>query len=318
MGHGGGLFPREVRPRPPGERGGGGPGGQDKEMRARAPPSSDAFFEQLFSSAWVVNLTQPPPFSSSPPSPSPLCVPQGLPPPQLPRRGAPAALCRAADAPHGPNHPAQAQELQPGHLSDGAHRGRPWAGEVGERGKHGEAGRLWDGAGRACVLRLCIQRAPYSPSSLLLLVPHLCRATGQSTFSVQHPASLALDPAAAAGPSSDAGPPRKRPLHSDPAARRAAAAAAAAACRRAPSSSLLPLAVKTPASLASQLPRKPPPRDTASVYRGVAWSRPQEQWECTIDLDDAGLSRKVSLGFFEDEEEAARAYDRAFLLVRGR
>lgn len=52
--------------------------------------------------------------------------------------------------------------------------------------------------------------------------------------------------------------------------------------------------------------RKPPGK--SSRYRGVCWVKRDGKWSATISDGNAG---KASLGYFTDEVEAARAYDRA-------
>jgi hypothetical protein len=48
-------------------------------------------------------------------------------------------------------------------------------------------------------------------------------------------------------------------------------------------------------------------RETGSKYRGVYWQKSQNIWKANITFD----GKQHHLGCFEDEQEAARAYDRA-------
>jgi hypothetical protein len=48
-------------------------------------------------------------------------------------------------------------------------------------------------------------------------------------------------------------------------------------------------------------------REAGSKYRGVCWEKRGKKWQAAISCD----GKKHNLGCFEDEEEAARAYDRA-------
>jgi hypothetical protein len=43
----------------------------------------------------------------------------------------------------------------------------------------------------------------------------------------------------------------------------------------------------------------------SSKYRGVSWYKRDKKWEANINYD----GKKQNLGSFEDEEEAAKAYD---------
>jgi hypothetical protein len=51
----------------------------------------------------------------------------------------------------------------------------------------------------------------------------------------------------------------------------------------------------------------------SSKYRGVSWDKSKNKWQAQINYD----GKKRHLGSFKDEEEAARAYDRAARDQRG-
>lgn len=56
--------------------------------------------------------------------------------------------------------------------------------------------------------------------------------------------------------------------------------------------------------------RKPQRRTgTTSQYKGMSWSKRARKWRAKIHVD----SRSIHLGFFDDELEAARAYQAAAL-----
>ncbi len=44
----------------------------------------------------------------------------------------------------------------------------------------------------------------------------------------------------------------------------------------------------------------------SSKFRGVSWYKKYEQWQATITV----AKKKTHLGYFDDEKEAARAYDK--------
>lgn len=50
-----------------------------------------------------------------------------------------------------------------------------------------------------------------------------------------------------------------------------------------------------------------------SVYRGVGWHKAKRKWQASIRKD----MRKIYLGAFSDEVEAARAYDRSARVLHG-
>jgi hypothetical protein len=51
----------------------------------------------------------------------------------------------------------------------------------------------------------------------------------------------------------------------------------------------------------------------SSKYRGVFWHKSSNKWRAQINYD----SKQHALGYFEEEEEAARAYDRAARAQKG-
>ena len=51
-------------------------------------------------------------------------------------------------------------------------------------------------------------------------------------------------------------------------------------------------------------------RKTSSPYKGVYWYKAYEKWHASITLPNSGRKRRF-LGYFDNEREAALAYDRA-------
>ncbi len=52
-------------------------------------------------------------------------------------------------------------------------------------------------------------------------------------------------------------------------------------------------------------PRRPGGEPTSSTYKGVSWDRSRSRWQAKIEID----GRCHNLGRYDDEAEAARAYD---------
>ena len=68
------------------------------------------------------------------------------------------------------------------------------------------------------------------------------------------------------------------------------------------------------ASRAQNVANKPKPRrrdgrPATSSFKGVSWCRAREKWQATIRIE----GESIFLGRYDDEEAAARAYDRAAL-----
>jgi hypothetical protein len=58
---------------------------------------------------------------------------------------------------------------------------------------------------------------------------------------------------------------------------------------------------------------QPKRKNCSSKYKGVSWSKGMKKWECYIDPN----GKRIRLGYYEDEIEAAKKYDEAALLYFG-
>ena len=63
--------------------------------------------------------------------------------------------------------------------------------------------------------------------------------------------------------------------------------------------------------------RAPPSQRIGSNYRGVSHSSKEQKWEAKVPCATGKKGNQVSLGFFEEEAEAAKAFDRAMVRQHG-
>jgi AP2-like factor (euAP2 lineage) len=59
--------------------------------------------------------------------------------------------------------------------------------------------------------------------------------------------------------------------------------------------------------------QRPQKRTTSSAYRGVTWFKPRQKWRARLKVD----GREVHVGYFDDEDEAAREWNKAALVHYG-
>lgn len=89
-------------------------------------------------------------------------------------------------------------------------------------------------------------------------------------------------------------------------------------CRVAATSSLCPQYLKERKE-AAEKKRDERYRKGSSAYRGVSWFKQDGKWRVRIWMPHlGGRPKRVLLGYFADEGEAARTYDRAVIPLHGR